>query len=147
MFYGGIAAIIILGVGFWFFVGRKQGKFHAQGKEMMNKAKVMVQNAPEHCCWHIFVAKLSVTGIVPSNSVTNKSEPWKDKVVNASSGNRRGYSDLEKGNKQADQPVGDETDYSYEEDQARGPWTVRAGRNYGTNRSWVGIRLSVEPWT
>ena len=46
MFYGGIAAIIILGVGFWFFVGRKKGKFHAQGKEMMNKAKVKVQNAP-----------------------------------------------------------------------------------------------------
>ena len=46
MFYGGIAAIIILGVGFWFFVGRKKGKFHSQGKEMMNKAKVMVQNAP-----------------------------------------------------------------------------------------------------
>ena len=45
MFYGGIAAIIILGVGFWFFVGRKKGKFHAQGKEMMNKAKVKVQNA------------------------------------------------------------------------------------------------------
>ena len=61
----------------------------------------------------------------------------KDKVVNASSGSRRGYSDLEKGNKQADQPVQDETDYSYEEDQDRGPWTVRAGRtatNYGTNR-------------
>ena len=46
MMYGGIAAIIILGVGFWFFVGRKKGKFHAQGKEMMNKAKVKVQNAP-----------------------------------------------------------------------------------------------------
>merc|ERR1711990_1132398 len=46
---------------FGFFVGRKKGKFHAQGKEMMNKAK--------------------------------------DKVVKASSGNRRGYSDLEKGNK------------------------------------------------
>ena len=46
MFYGGIAAIIILGVGFWFFVGRKKGKFHSQGKEMMNKAKVKVQNAP-----------------------------------------------------------------------------------------------------
>ena len=62
----------------------------------------------------------------------------KDKVVKASSGNRRGYSDLEKGNKQADQAVEDETDYSYEEDQARGPWTVRAGKtvtNYGTNRS------------
>merc|ERR1719394_443356 len=97
MFYGGIAAIIILGVCFWSFVGRKKGKFHAQGKEMMNKAK--------------------------------------DKVVNASSGNRRGYSDLEKGNKQADQAVEDETDYSYEEDQARGPWTVQAGKNYGTNRS------------
>merc|ERR1719391_969673 len=79
MLYGGIAAIIILGVCFWFFVGRKKGKFHAQGKEMMNKAK--------------------------------------DKVVKASSGNRRGYSDLEKGNKQADQAVEDETDYSYEEDQ------------------------------
>ena len=46
MMYGGIAAIIILGVCFWFFVGRKKGKFHAQGKEMMNKAKVKVQNAP-----------------------------------------------------------------------------------------------------
>ena len=69
------------------------------------------------------------------NSVANKSEPCKDKVVNASSGNRRGYSDLEKGNKQADQAVEDETDYSYEEDQARGPRTVRFGRNYGTNRS------------
>lgn len=46
MMYGGIAAIIILGVGFWFFVGRKKGKFHSQGKEMMNKAKVKVQNAP-----------------------------------------------------------------------------------------------------
>ena len=70
--------------------------------------------------------------------VTQKSEPCKDKVVNASSGNRRGYSDLEKGNKQADQPVQDETDYSYEEDQDRDPWTVRAGKtatNYGTNRS------------
>ena len=43
MMYGGIAAIIILGVCFWFFVGRKKGKFHAQGKEMMNKAKVKVQ--------------------------------------------------------------------------------------------------------
>ena len=45
MFYGGIAAVVILGVCFWFFVGRKKGKFHAQGKEMMNKAKVKVQNA------------------------------------------------------------------------------------------------------
>ena len=60
---------------------------------------------------------------------------YKDKVVNASSGNRRGYSDLEKGNKQADQAVEDETDYSYEEDQARVPWTVRPSKNYGTNRS------------
>ena len=39
MLYGGIAAVVILGVCFWFFVGRKKGKFHAQGKEMMNKAK------------------------------------------------------------------------------------------------------------
>ena len=46
MMYGGIAAIIILGVCFWFFVGRKKGKFHAQGKEMMNKAKVKVQKFP-----------------------------------------------------------------------------------------------------
>ena len=46
MMYGGIAAVIIIGVCFWFFVGRKKGKFHAQGKEMMNKAKVKVQNAP-----------------------------------------------------------------------------------------------------
>ena len=69
------------------------------------------------------------------NSVTRKSEPFKDKVVNASSGNRRGYSDLEKGNKQADQPVQDETDYSYEEDQDRDPWTVRVGKNYGTNKA------------
>ena len=76
-----------------------------------------------------------MTGIVSPKSFTNKSEPCKDKVVNASSGKRRGYSDLEKGNKQADQAVGDETDYSYEEDQARGPWTVRAGKHYGTNRS------------
>ena len=45
MLYGGIAAVVILGVCFWFFVGRKKGKFHAQGKEMMNKAKVKVQNA------------------------------------------------------------------------------------------------------
>ena len=45
MMYGGIAAVIIIGVCFWFFVGRKKGKFHAQGKEMMNKAKVKVQNA------------------------------------------------------------------------------------------------------
>ena len=67
--------------------------------------------------------------------VANNPNLFKDKVVNASSGNRRGYSDLEKGNKQADQAVEDETDYSYEEDQARGPWTVRAGKNYGTNRS------------
>ena len=44
MMYGGIAAVIILGVCFWFFVGRKKGKFHAQEKEMMNKAKVKVQN-------------------------------------------------------------------------------------------------------
>ena len=49
MLYGGIAAIIILGVCFWFFVGRKKGKFHAQGKEMMNKAKVMVQFEPFKC--------------------------------------------------------------------------------------------------
>ena len=56
-------------------------------------------------------------------------------MVNASSGNRRGYTDLEKGNKQADQPVQDETDYSYEEDQDRDPWTVRAGKNYGTNKA------------
>ena len=46
MMYGGIAAIIILGVCFWFFVGRKKGKFHAQGKEMMNKAKVKGSKCP-----------------------------------------------------------------------------------------------------
>ena len=62
-----------------------------------------------------------MTDIVSPNSVTIESEPCKDKVVNASSGNRRGYSDLEKGNKQADQPIEVETDYSYEEDQARVP--------------------------
>ena len=76
-----------------------------------------------------------MTGIVSPNYVANKFEPCKDKVVNASSGKRRGYSDLEKGNKQADQPVENETDYSYEEDQARVPLTVQAGKNYGTNRS------------
>ena len=59
MFYGGIAAVVILGVCFWFFVGRKKGKFHAQGKEMMNKAKVKVQN--------------TITAMY--NSVANKSEP------------------------------------------------------------------------
>ena len=40
MMYGGIILILILGIGFWFFIGRKKGKFHSQGKEMMNKAKV-----------------------------------------------------------------------------------------------------------
>ena len=61
------------------------------------------------------------------------SEPRKDKVVKASSGNRRGYDDLEK---QADQAVEDETDYSYEEDQARGPRTAgpSAKAKYGTNK-------------
>ena len=77
MMYGGIAAILILGVCFWFFVGRKKGKFHAQGKEMMNKAKVKVQNE--------FTAML-VTYIchqnvgdshrfLSPNSVTKKCEP------------------------------------------------------------------------
>ena len=81
-----------------------------------------------------------------SNDVTNKgslksygsfplSESCKDKVVKASSGSRRGYDDLEKGNKQTDQAVEDETDYSYEEDQARGPWTAgQSAKSYGTNR-------------
>ena len=68
MMYGGIAAVIILGVCFWFFVGRKKGKFHAQGKEMMNKAKVKVQNCSHsisghtysspNCRSQIFVTKL-----------------------------------------------------------------------------------------
>ena len=54
MMYGGIAAIIILGVCFWFFVGRKKGKFHAQGKEMMNKAKVKVQNCAHSIFGHTY---------------------------------------------------------------------------------------------
>ena len=78
---------------------------------------------------------MSVTHIRHQTPLPTNLNLRKDKVVKASSGNRRGYSDLEKGNKQADQAVEDETDYSYEEDQARGPWTVRAGKNYGTNRS------------
>ena len=83
----------------------------------------------------MLVTHLRHQDVSDSFFVTEISEPFKDKVVNASSGNRRGYSDLEKGNKQADQAVEDETDYSYEEDQARGPWTVQTGKNYGTNRS------------
>ena len=83
---------------------------------------------PQHFRSHIFVTKLSVTNFCHQTSSSTNLNLRKDKVVNASSGNRRGYSDLEKGNKQADQAVEDETDYSYEEDQARGPWTVRAGK-------------------
>ena len=66
MFYGGIAAVVILGVCFWFFVGRKKGKFHAQGKEMMNKAKVKVQNCARYNVGDKFLSP---------NSVANKSEP------------------------------------------------------------------------
>ena len=39
MMYGGVAAVVAVAICFWFFVGRKKGKYHAQGKEMMNKAK------------------------------------------------------------------------------------------------------------
>ena len=48
MMYGGVVAVVALAIGFWFFVGRKKGKFHEQGKEMMNKAKAKVHNAQRH---------------------------------------------------------------------------------------------------
>ena len=55
MMYGGVVAVVAIAICFWFFVGRKKGKFHEQGKEMMNKAKVKVQNA------RILTTKILVT--------------------------------------------------------------------------------------